>query len=67
MTEDQIDILRKAAEALRESCMNQYERFTEHSCTDRRNWTREQECRYGSEYDYELSLKLDKMAGDENE
>ncbi len=62
MTEDQKELMLKAAEALREACIYRYEKLTEHSCTDRRNWSHEQECRYGSECDYELSLKLDKMA-----
>lgn len=62
MTEDQRDTLRKAAYALRESCMYRFEKYTQFSCIDRKNWSYEQECRYGSEDDYELSLKLDKLA-----
>ena len=61
MTEDQKDLIQEAASALRESCMFRYDIYTRNSCIDRRDWTYEQECRYGSEADYELSLKLEKM------
>jgi hypothetical protein len=64
MTEDQKDIIQKAAEALRETCMFRYEIYTRYSCIDRKSWTYEQECRYGSNEDYELSLKLDEMAAE---
>ena len=67
MTEDQKKLIQKAANALRDACYFQYEVYTQDSCANRRNWTYEQECRYGSEFDYELSLKLDKMIEDENE
>lgn len=62
MTEDQRNTLLEAAEALRSACMYRFEKYTQFSCTDRKNWSYEQECRYGSDSDYELSLKLDKMA-----
>jgi len=64
MTEDQRDLIREAAHALRDACIFRFEKYTQFSCTDRNDWTYEQECRYGSECDYELSLKLDKMAED---
>ena len=67
MTEDQRDTLRLAASALRESCMYRYEKYTQFSCTSRKDWSYEQECRYGSDEDYELSLKLDKIAEDYDE
>lgn len=67
MTEDQKDLIREAASALRDACMFRYEKYTQFSCIGRSDWTYEQECRYGSDEDYELSLKLDKMIGDENE
>jgi hypothetical protein len=61
MTEDQKDTIREAAQALRDACMYRFEKYTEFSTSDRSDWTYEEECRYGSDCDYELSLKLDEM------
>ena len=62
MNKEQAELLIQAAEALRNGCYYRFEQYTRHSCTDRRHWTYEQECRYGSNEDYELSIKLDALA-----
>jgi len=42
--------------------MYHFVKYTEFSTSNRSDWTYEEKCRYGSECDYELSLKLDKIA-----
>jgi hypothetical protein len=54
--------LREAAEAIRSLCHDRYQTYSDYGCIDTRNWTYEQECRFGSNEDYELSLKLDSIA-----
>lgn len=66
MTPEQIRLLLDASDALQDACLFRYERFTEHSCADRSTWTPEQRCRYGSDLDYELSLKLVELANSAN-
>ncbi len=65
MTEEQIKLILEAAQALQDACIYKYERLTEYSCADRMSWTYEQQCRYGSDSDYELSLKLTEFATSE--
>ena len=65
LTNEQAELIIEAAECLQSACFYRFEKYTAHSCTDRQSWTHEQCCRYGSEEDYELSLKLFKMVDTE--
>ena len=62
MNTEQIRLLLDASDALQDACKYCFEQITANSCTDRRNWSHEQKCRYASEHDYELSLKLIDLA-----
>ena len=56
--EARIKLLEDAAYALIEAAEYKFEKYTEHSCTDRQGWSREQRCRYGDEQAYEIAMKL---------
>lgn len=64
MNKDQKELLLEAASALQECSYSLYEWYTENSTTDHTNWSFERKCRYGSEYNYELSLKLIALANE---
>ena len=67
LTAEEDKLLVDAAFAIQELCLFKYEAFTANSCTNRQHWTREQECRYGDEIAYELSLKLLAMSQKEDD
>jgi hypothetical protein len=54
----QYDTITEAADALIEAAEYKFEKYTEHSCTDRRHWTQEERCMYGDRWAYATAMKL---------
>lgn len=55
------DLIQEAADQLIEAAEYKFEKYTEHSCTNRQDWTQEQRCEYGDKWAYATAMKLRRM------